>query len=461
MKSPFSTITRKISLSSIIDCDTESGTLTDSHLFKGSIGIIMLRVVSVGLAFIVSLILARLLGAKGYGIYAYSLAWIGFLNVPAILGFDRLLIRDISVCKTRSDWSLMRGLINFSHQAAMSSTLIVVVAAIFINIRLRINSDPIFMHTFFFAMILIPLSVLIALKQSILKGLEKVVIGHVPEMLIKPSLLLVCLLLLYILGFKKNLSPSMAIAITIFASIISLFVVYIILKKELPSEIQETSPAYNIKVWIKSALPLSLIGGMLVINSQTDIIMLGAIKGPKDAGIYSIANAFSSLITFVLISVNASLAPSIASLYTSKNILKLQHKITISARLILCLSLPIGIIIILFGKVLLSIYGADFVVGLSSLRILCIGQLVNALAGSVGLLLIMTGYERRAAIGIGIGAISNIILNAVFVPLLGMEGAAIASAVSMILWNIVLAIEVNKHIGIHPTALGQLYLLNK
>jgi len=456
LKNPYSTISRRILLFSKVDGDIKSYTKDSSWLFKSSAGIITIRVISRGLAFIISLILARLLGAKEYGIYVYSLGWIGFLFVPTVIGFDRLLIRDISVCKTRSDWSLMRGLVNLSQRAAMSSSFIVVVAAVFISIGLGINSDPIFMHTFFLALILIPISVLVTLKQSILKGLEKVVLGHVPEMLIKPFLLLLCLLLIYILGFKEILSSSMAVAITIFASLISLWTVHIILKRELPSQIHNSPPVYNMKVWIKSALPLSLIGGMLVINSQTDIIMLGAIRGPKETGIYSIANAFSGLITFVLISVNASLAPSIASLYTSRNMLKLQNKITLSARLIFCLSLPVGIIIILFGKFFLSIYGADFVIGLSSLRILCIGQLVNAAAGSVGLLLIMTGHERDSAWGIGFGAVFNVVLNFLLIPLWGIEGAAIATSSSMVIWNVILIWFVWKRLGIYSTALGKI-----
>ena len=458
MKNPFPTIRRRILSFSTIDYETKGDTITSSKLFKGSAGIIVLRVISGGLSFVISLILARLLGAKGYGIYAYSLAWIGFLFVPAVLGFDRLLVRDISVYKTRSDWSLMRGLIQFSQQASASFSLIIVGVAVFISMGLGINSDPIFMHTFFFALILLPLSVLITLKQSILRGLEKVILGHVPEMLIKPFLLFVCLLLIYIFGFKENLSPRIAIAFTIFASLISFCVIHTILKRELPNQIHHTSPVYNIKQWIKSALPLSLIGGLLVINSQTDIIMLGAIKGAKMAGIYSIANAFSGLITFILISVNAALAPLIASLYAEGNMLQLQHKVTISARLIILLSLPIGIILIFFGKVFLSIYGADFIGGLSSLRILCIGQLVNASAGSVGLLLIMTGYEMDSAWGIGFGAVSNVIFNFLLIPSFGIEGAAVATASSMVMWNIILIWLVWKRLGIYSTALGKIKL---
>jgi O-antigen/teichoic acid export membrane protein len=136
--------------------------------------------------------------------------------------------------------------------------------------------------------------------------------------------------------------------------------------------------------------------------------------------------------------------------------LKLQNKITLSARLIILLSLPIGIILIFFGKVFLSIYGTDFAIGLSSLRILCIGQLVNASVGSVGLLLIMTGHERDSAWGIGLGAIANVILNFLLIPPWGIDGAAIATSSSMVIWNIILMWFVWKRLGIFSTALGKI-----
>lgn len=439
-----------------------NNTTFGSHLYKASAGIILLRVISYGLAFVISLILARLLGTAGYGIYAYSFAWVGFLFVFAILGFDKLLVRDISVYKIKSDWALMRGLIGFSYRIVLFFSLILVTIAVFVSITFLHSSEPIFMYTFCLAMILLPFLVLITLKQSVLVGLQRVVLGHVPEMFIRPLLLFVCLLFIYFFGFglKKIFSPITAMFITIFAAIISFWLISFFLKKELPEQIQRLAPVYNKKLWIQSSLPLMLIGGMLVINSHTDIIMLGAIKGTKVAGIYNVANSYAGLISFFLVSVNSVLSPTIASMYAEGNMLKLQHKVTISARFIIFLSLPIVIILFFFGKVCLTIFGSEFIYGLNSLKILCIGQIINVSAGSVGVLLNMTGHERVTAMGFGIGAISNLILNAALIPILGMIGAAIASSISMALWNLILAIKVYKLIGIHSTVFGNLTLKN-
>ena len=66
----------------------------------------------------------------------------------------------------------------------------------------------------------------------------------------------------------------------------------------------------------------------------------------------------------------------------------------------------------------------------------------------------MTGHERNVAIGVGISAALNIILNVLLIPKWSVAGAAVATACSMITWNILLATWVYKTIGIHSTALG-------
>jgi O-antigen/teichoic acid export membrane protein len=70
---------------------------------------------------------------------------------------------------------------------------------------------------------------------------------------------------------------------------------------------------------------------------------------------------------------------------------------------------------------------------------LCAGQLINAAMGSVGYLLIMTGHGRDAAASLGVGVAVNIILNALLIPVWGIEGAAFSSAIGQIIWNGILA----------------------
>jgi len=69
-------------------------------------------------------------------------------------------------------------------------------------------------------------------------------------------------------------------------------------------------------------------------------------------------------------------------------------------------------------------------------------------------LLTMSGHEKYTAIGVGTGAIFNIILNTFFIPIWKIEGAAIATTSSIIIWNCISLIFVKNKLGIDSTAIG-------
>ncbi len=150
-----------------------------------------------------------------------------------------------------------------------------------------------------------------------------------------------------------------------------------------------------------------------------------------------------------------ALGPVVSSLYTAGELQRLQRIVTISARVVLLGSLPVALSMIIFSRwILLTVFGADFVSGATALAILSAAQIINAGMGSVGLLLVMTGHERDTATGVGIAAVMNVALNALLIPVWGIEGAAIATAISVATWNILLAVWVYQRLGIYTTAAG-------
>ncbi|NET91585.1 MAG: oligosaccharide flippase family protein, partial [Kamptonema sp. SIO1D9] len=209
-------------------------------------------------------------------------------------------------------------------------------------------------------------------------------------------------------------------------------------------------------LWLRSALPMLLIGSLYIVNNQTDTVMLGAMKDSEAVGIYTVANRGASLITFVLVAFNTSLAPTFASLYAQGDKRRLQRVVTKGCRMVLLAALPIAFALIAFGYWFLLLFGAEFVQGQTALTILSFGQLANAATGSVALLLIMTGHERDTAIGISASALLNIILNAILIPQWGVEGAATATATSTFFWNIILVVFAQKRLQINSTVLGKL-----
>lgn len=428
-----------------------------SHLVRSAVGTFGLKVASTGLFFIISVLLGRLLGTAGYGAYSYAIAWVSLLCVPALLGLDTLLTRNIAEYQAQSAWGLMTGLLRRANQATLivSIGLALLAAVVSWTLAPRFVSQMLF--SFWVALMLLPFMVLIRLRQATLQGLQQVVVGQLPEMLVQPILFIVLIGVVYLL-FESDLTAPWVVGMNIVATGTSFLIGTRLLNKTLPQAVQRAAPVYQTREWVRSALPLLFVSGMGVINASTDILMLGAIKGAEAVGIYAVANRGAGLITFFLMSVNMPLAPTIAGLYAEGKIQRLQHVITKSARVTLVLSLPLAVSLIVFGYWLLSLVGPDFTSGRLALAILSVGQLINVAMGSVGLLLVMTGHEHDAAMGIGISAVLNVILNALLIPRWGIEGAAVATASSMILWNLLLSIWVYKRLGIHSTALGKVSL---
>lgn len=424
------------------------------RLARSASGSFGLRIASTGLSFIIGLLLARLLGTTGYGTYAYAMTWVGLLAVPGALGLDKLLVREVAIYETKSEWRLMRGLLRWANQAVLIVSLGLALLAALIGYIFVSRQDSLVLVSFWIALISLPLITLTRIRQGVLKGFNRVIAGQVPEMLIQP-ILFICFIGVAYLLLGNGLTAPWTLGINIVATGIAFIIGTMVLLKTLPPPIKETFPSYKIREWIQSALPLMLITGMQIINAKTDIIMLGTMKGPKEAGIYAVANRGAELITFILLAVNTALAPTVASLYAAGNTKKLQSVVTKSTRIILLFSLPISLTLIAFGHWFLLLFGEAFTQGRTTLAILSAGQLVNASMGSVGPLLVMTGHERNVAIGVGISAALNIILNVLLIPKWGAAGAATATASSMITWNILLATWVYKTIGIHSTVLGE------
>jgi O-antigen/teichoic acid export membrane protein len=115
--------------------------------------------------------------------------------------------------------------------------------------------------------------------------------------------------------------------------------------------------------------------------------------------------------------------------------------------------LLLTIFFVLSGRTFFNlIFGHEYAAAYVPLLILLVGQMVNSAAGLVGLLLNMTGHENETAIRMAVAAVISITLNLLLIPIWGIQGAATAEALSMIIWNILLWRVVRRRLGINSFA---------
>lgn len=201
------------------------------------------------------------------------------------------------------------------------------------------------------------------------------------------------------------------------------------------------------------ALSFFALNALFIINSRIDVLLLGEYSSNKEVGVYNIALRISEIVGYSLTLVNYIIAPLIAQYHANGETDRLQGLITRSSRLVLFTSLPLAIVIIVFSQSFMNFFDAGSYNSPIALIILCFGQVVNVVCGSVGMILLMTGHQRFSIFSIVIAVLLNVILNLLLIPSYGLTGTAIATASSMAVWNFIMYIFVLKKTRINPFAL--------
>jgi O-antigen/teichoic acid export membrane protein len=292
------------------------------------------------------------------------------------------------------------------------------------------------------------------LRGAALSGLRHILAGQLPEFLIRPAIFLL-LLAGAAIWIKTGLSAAAAMLLYLFAAAIAFAGGAWLLWKKTPFLIRRASPVYDKSVWLASALPLALIGGMTLITQQASLLLLGFFVPDSSIGLFRIAAQVAQLASFGLLAINTVLTPRFAALHAQGDKPRLQQLVTGSARLILLINLFLTLVFLFGGKLFLHLaFGINYEGAYNPLIILLVGQLINSGTGSVGVLLNMSGHEQHVARVTVIAALLNVALNLALIPFLGINGSAVATSASLIIWNILLWWAVRKKLGLNSLAFG-------
>ncbi|MEW8354650.1 MAG: flippase [Candidatus Thiodiazotropha sp.] len=431
-----------------------------SVIFSNSSSAFIIKVIGTGIAFIVQIILARVLGADQYGAYIYILAWINVVALIAKLGFDTLLVRMVSAYKIKEKWSHLKGIIVRSTQISLAFSIFLSLVVYVLFSEFTDLIEPEHKLPFLIGLCLVPILTLTGLRQGTLQALKEIPKSQIPEAIIRPFFLLLFFSSIYLL-IDNGISATEALLANIAAASVAFAIGTYWLIGSIPQETKHVKPAFETNEWLKISIPLLVISGLHMILGQTDILMLGALLNTEATGVYGAASRVAGLVSFGLVAVNSIVAPLISEYYAQKSMADMQRMITISANGIFAFAAVASAVLIVAGPTLLSIFGEEFVVGYNPLIILLIGQIVSSLAGSVGFLMVMTGNQKKASAIIFYGAIANIILNYILIPIYGVVGAAIATSVSTVFWNLLMLCQVVKTLRINPTILSNFKYLVK
>jgi O-antigen/teichoic acid export membrane protein len=284
--------------------------------------------------------------------------------------------------------------------------------------------------------------VIAGLVESALRGAEIHGAATWPGRVLRPLLFLAFVVLLSLHGEIHD--ARWALGLNALAIALALIPPAITLLHHMPSPgARVEAPS---RMWLTVSVTLGLNTLALHLNSQADMIVLGFFSDEATLGTYGAITRIVTVVTMSSVAVIAIVQPMIVSAHAAQR--NLERLVRDGARLVFAAAAVVALTIMLFAGDLLAVFGEDFRGGATALRILAVGWMIGSLFSLAGPLLNMTGFERSATIIMALGAALNIVLNIALVPIFGINGAASATAMSVVIWNIALFWTARSRLGV-------------
>lgn len=379
---------------------------------------ILSLIISIGNA----VIIARWLGPDGKGVVQLALL------VPAILGL--FLNGGIGVANVYYSGNKQFDVPTLTANASaftLIGTLVglVLFVALFFTNSLAVILQGVPPWLLLFALVGFPIALFTGYLSTILQGLQQ--IYQLNWIRLSGSLTLLLATLIAVAGFGLGIFGAVA------ASIISTLVTFILLIRQLKKHGASFRPKYD---WAVMGTTLKFgmrgyVGNVLqFFNYRLDVFIVNFFLGPASVGIYSVSVRLAELVWYFPNAVGFVIFPKAASSSRDQ-----MNRFTPQVfRTTLIISLILGVGIALVGKQLINfVYTSAFSDAFLPMLVLLPGAVLLGTARVLTNDIAGRGYPQYNSISSGLSLVLTIVFDLLFIPKLGILGAALASSLSYLL----------------------------
>ena len=404
-------------------------------LTQKSFSVLIIRSFGVLLLFGFTLFITNFYSAENVGRYDFVRSTLMVLGGISLMGTNQSIIYYSGLLNARKSIESIRSI--YSEMLKIIFTLSLIILGFFMIFFNESSINGIFKNResyslilktiltlVFFAVTMLNIDTIRALKKTISSEMYRSIFRYLPVFIFAIILLKTdneeLLVEAYLLGF---------LLLSLFSSIR----VYMLFKKiDKPND---KSESFTITEIFKTSSPMALSAIAYFIMQSIDIIILSIFEGFDQIAYYSVSVKLAMLTTLALMSVNIVIAPRIAEIYENQKKQKLQTLIKHSTRIIFLISICVLSVLFFFSEEILGLFGQGYVIANNALLFLLAAQFFNAISGPGAIYLNMTGRQKTLNKILVSALIINISLNFYLIPIQGINGAAIATLVSLIIWN--------------------------
>lgn len=201
-------------------------------------------------------------------------------------------------------------------------------------------------------------------------------------------------------------------------------------------------------------IPRGLAGFFQVAIAWVDTLLISALRSTRDAGIYAAATRYLMVTSLTTLAVIQVMGPKISQLIARADRPSATSVYQVSTAWLVLLTWPVNLAILLFAPVLLSLFGRGFEAGATAIAIISGATFVATSAGPVDVVLLMAGKSTWNLLNTLVALLLNVGLNLLLIPRLGIVGAGIAWAASIIANNVLPLAQTWIHLRMHPFGRG-------
>lgn len=191
---------------------------------------------------------------------------------------------------------------------------------------------------------------------------------------------------------------------------------------------------YDLKRHIRAVAVFFAMACATTIYTNLDTVMLGFMTTDADVGYYQAAVKVKVVLVHIVTSLGAVLLPRSSYYIEHGNIEEFKRITHKAVNFVFVISIPLAIFFIIFARqAILVLSGADYVAAILPMQIIMPTLMFIGLTNILGMqILVPSGREKIVLYSEVIGALTDLVLNMIFIPLFTSAGAAIGTLVAEI-----------------------------
>jgi O-antigen/teichoic acid export membrane protein len=391
--------------------------------------------------FAIAFILARSLGAGGYGLYVLAISAATLFSGISLLGLDDAMTRYVAIASGRRDAPAVRGTVQVGLAAATASGVLfgAVLYAGADPIATGLFNEPQLARLLQLVALAVPFLSVSNVLAGTARGFRRMDIAALSENVVQSVVRLGLLTVFFLLS---GLSTATAVVVFGISDVAATVTMVTLLGRQFPLAPQGQPVRRDVKGVFRFALPLWFSGMLRRFRGNLVALLLGATGPAANVGVFAVVNKINLVGHVWVLSIFMAVKPTMAQLHDRGDRAGLARVYTSTTRWSLSLGLPFVIAMVLYREPILATFGTSFSAGSTALVILAMAELANAGTGTCQSMIDMTGHTRLKVAnavlwtGLLIGSASLLI------PRWGVVGAATASLIAIATVNLLSVAEV-------------------